>query len=240
MTPPQTGERIPERLSKHAPDFWLARGAVACVVLLQLLVVNDLAIGPRWLAPSLEVGLLIPLSVATAWTLGTAKRAQGDGQLGLLRKQRRYVRLAALILTALVTAMNCGALVQLVRALFGGHAGSGQTLLLDALNIWTTNVISFALWFWNIDRGGPAVRGLVSSKHPDFLFTQQTWTDPSCKDWSPGFVDYFFLAFTNATAFSPADTFPLTQRAKLLMMAESSVSFLTVALVASRAVGILS
>lgn len=231
-------ERLPERLRQHAPDFWLARGAVACVVLLQLLVVNDLAVGPRWLAPSLEVGLLIPLSVATAWTLGTAKRAQADGQLAALRRQRRYVRLAALVLTALISAMNCGALVQLVRALFSGHAGSGQTLLLDALNIWTTNVISFALWFWNIDRGGPAVRGI--SKHPDFLFTQQTIHDDSCRDWSPGFVDYLFLAFTNATAFSPADTFPLSQRAKLLMMAESSISFLTVALVASRAVGILS
>jgi hypothetical protein len=233
-------EHLPERLKRHAPDFWLARGAVALVALLQLLVVNDLAVGPRWLAPSLELGLLIPLSIATAWTLGTARRAQADGQLALLRRQRRYVRLAALILTALISAMNCGALVQLVRALFSGHAGTGQTLLLDALNIWTTNVISFALWFWNIDRGGPAVRGIVAAKHPDFLFTQQTIDDESCRDWSPGFVDYLFLAFTNATAFSPADTFPLTQRAKLLMMAESSISFLTVALVASRAVGILN
>lgn len=228
-------------VSAHAHDFWLARGAVALVAVLQLLVVNDLSLGPRWLAPGLEVALLIPLSVATAWTLGTARRAQAEGIWPVLRRRRRHVRLAALVLTAIITLMNFGALVQLVRALFAGHAGNGQTLLLDALNIWTTNVISFALWFWNIDRGGPAVRGLAPTRHPDFLFTQHTMLhDDTCQHWSPGFVDYLFLAFTNATAFSPADTFPLTPRAKLLMMAESSISFLTVALVASRAVGILS
>jgi hypothetical protein len=225
----------------HAIDFWLARGAVALVAVLQLLVVNDLSLGPRWLAPGLELALLLPLSVATAWTLGTAKRADAEGTWGIVRRQRRLVRTTALVLTAIVTLMNFGALFELVRALFAGRAGTGQTLLLDALNIWTTNVISFALWFWNIDRGGPAVRGLVQAKHPDFLFTQHTMLhDETCLHWSPGFVDYLFLAFTNAAAFSPADTFPLTHRAKLLMMAESSISFLTVALVASRAVGILS
>ncbi len=75
----------------------------------------------------------------------------------------------------------------------------------------------------------------------DFLFTQQQTGEPArFPDWSPGFIDYLFLAFTNATAFSPADTFPLTVRAKLLMMAESAISLATIALVASRAVGILS
>jgi len=76
----------------------------------------------------------------------------------------------------------------------------------------------------------------------DFLFTQQQTpdTNPTFADWSPGFMDYVFLAYTNATAFSPADTFPLTVRAKLLMMAESFISLITIALVASRAVGILN
>lgn len=101
----------------------------------------------------------------------------------------------------------------------------------------------FALWFWTLDRGSPSSRGLVLPDGRDFLFTQQQQApdiNPSFADWSPGFMDYVFLAYTNATAFSPADTFPLTVRAKLLMTAESFISLITIALVASRAVGILS
>jgi hypothetical protein len=96
--------------------------------------------------------------------------------------------------------------------------------------------------FWALDRGGPAARGLIPEQKSDFLFTQQQTTVDPAKflHWSPGFIDYLFLAFTNATAFSPSDTFPLTVRAKLLMMAEAAISLATIALVASRAVGILS
>ena len=116
-------------------------------------------------------------------------------------------------------------------------------MLLDAINIWATNVVIFALWFWTLDRGSPSSRGLVLPDRRDFLFTQQQQasdTNPTFADWSPAFMDYVFLAHTNATAFSPADTFPLTKRAKLLMMAESFISLITIALVASRAVGILN
>ena len=142
-------------------------------------------------------------------------------------------------LTILVTVMNFAALLYLVRALLGGHAASsGQSLLLDALNIWGTNVIAFALWYWNIDRGGPASRGLIKGEQDDFLFPQMMM--PGTKEWSPGFIDYLYLSFTNATAFSPTDTMPLSERAKLLMMAESGISLLTLALVAARAVNILN
>ena len=103
-----------------------------------------------------------------------------------------------------------------------------------------TNVIVFALWFWSTDRGGPPTCGLVKLAKADFLFAQMTLNDRELRDWLPGFVDYFFLAFTNATAFSPTDTLPLSQRAKLLMMAEAMISLLTIALVAARAVNILA
>jgi len=148
----------------------------------------------------------------------------------------------AITLTALSTALNFAALVLLTKAIFEGHAGTGRTLLLDAINIWVTNVVVFALWFWSLDRGSPSTRGLAPEDQRDFLFTQQqaTGQNAAFDKWSPGFLDYVFLAYTNATAFSPADTFPLTVRAKLLMMAESFISLITVALVASRAVGILN
>lgn len=95
------------------------------------------------------------------------------------------------------------------------------------------------LWYWTLDRGGPAARGLTRHSRPDFLFAQMT-IEQGDESWSPGFIDYLFLAFTNATAFSPTDTLPLSGRAKLLMMAQSGISLLTIALVAARAVNILA
>jgi hypothetical protein len=229
-----------QQLAHRALDFWLARGAVLVIVGLQIGIVNDLMVGPRWLAPAVELALLIPLSIATAWTQRRARKAETDEQWILVGRQRAFVRRLAIALTAVITLMNCGALGRLISAILAGTAGTGRTLLLDAVNIWVTNVIIFALWFWALDRGGPA--GAFSTKRGnDFLFTQQQTSEPErFPDWSPGFIDYLFLAFTNATAFSPADTFPLTIRAKLLMMAESAISLATIALVASRAVGILS
>ncbi|HET7384919.1 MAG TPA: hypothetical protein VFJ59_20350 [Pseudolabrys sp.] len=229
-----------KQLTDQAVDFWLARGAVFVIVGLQIGIVNDLTIGPRWLAPALELALLIPLSIATAWTQRRARKASTKEQVTLVGRDRLRVRRLAIFLTAVVTLMNFGTLARLIEAILAGHAGSGQTLLLDALNIWATNVIIFALWFWALDRGGPA--GAFGPKRgKDFLFTQQQTGEPArFPNWSPGFIDYLFLAFTNATAFSPADTFPLTVRAKLLMMAESGISLVTIALVASRAVGILN
>ena len=75
---------------------------------------------------------------------------------------------------------------------------------------------------------------LVMALGSGFLLPQQTLSDPAYQGWKPGFVDYLFLAFTTATAFSPADALPLTARAKMLMMLEATISLATVALVASR------
>ena len=226
-------------LADRSLDFWLARGAVLIIIALQIGIVNDLTIGPRWLPPALEFALLIPLSIATAWLQGRRQKASTKQQWDLVARDIYRVRLLAIVLTALVTLMNFGSLARLILAIMVGDAGSGRTLLLDAVNIWATNVIIFALWFWALDRGGPAAAP-GPKQQSDFQFTQQM-RDAATRfpDWSPGFIDYLFLAFTNATAFSPADTLPLTVRAKLLMMAESAISLVTIAVVASRAVGIL-
>jgi uncharacterized membrane protein len=100
-------------------------------------------------------------------------------------------------------------------------------------------VIVFALWYWELDRGGPAARAAARKVHPDFLFPQMTTPELVDPDWEPEFVDYLFLAFTNATAFSPTDTMPMSRWAKLAMMAQASVSVVVVALVIARAVNIL-
>lgn len=151
--------RPSRHLTTQPIDFRLARGAILVIVMLQIGIVNDLAIGPRWLALALEqLALLIPLSLATAWTLTHARGASTDAQWASIGRNRRMVRLLAFVLTAICTLMNFGALARLIAAILAGHAGSGKTLLLDAVNIWTTNVVIFALWFWSLDRGGPAAK----------------------------------------------------------------------------------
>lgn len=190
--------RSAQILQEHAFDFWLARGAIALVAGLQLLVVNDLTLGPRWLAPAVEIAMLVPLSVATAWTLERTRVASVDQHWHTIARHRRAIRAFALLLTAVVMAMNLEALVALVRALLHGAKGeSGQSLLLDALNIWVTNVVVFALWFWNLDRGGPAIRSIADRRATDFLFPQMLPNCPTNPDWAPGFVDYLYLSFTN-------------------------------------------
>ena len=105
--------------------------------------------------------------------------------------------------------------------------------------MWTTNVIVFAVWYWEFDRGGPAARARGTDPYPDFLFTQMTAPEHAPPDWEPAFVDYLYVSFTNSTAFSPADTMPLAAWAKLTMLGQASVSILLLVLVVSRAVGIL-
>jgi hypothetical protein len=232
-----------QHLQYHQMDRWLARGAVLLIVALQVGFVNDLSVGPVWLAPGIELALLIPLSIGTIWTQRSIRRAETPEEWRVVRSRRRSVRVLAITLTAFSTLINFVALILLVRAIVAGNAGTGRALLVDAINIWITNVVIFALWYWFLDRGGPSSRGLVPAHKRDFLFTQQqqgAGATSGFSEWLPGFIDYLFLAYTNATAFSPADTFPLTVRAKLLMMAESAISLITIALVASRAVGILS
>ena len=218
----------------------MARSAVLAIIALQLWLGEHVAVGPVWLAPAIEALLLVPLSIATAWAQDLAVKAASDHHWHLIGKRRRAVRILAVALTAVITVINSLSLLKVVHQLLGGHAAAnGEALLLDAMKIWTINVIAFALWYWTLDRGGPAARGLTRHTRPDFLFAQMTLGDPP-GSWSPGFVDYLFLAFTNATAFSPTDTLPLSNRAKALMMAQSGISLLTIALVAARAVNILA
>jgi hypothetical protein len=229
-------------LQTHTLDFWLARAAIALIAGLQLLFVNPhLGIGPRWVAPAFEILMLAPLSLATAWTQQRARVATEDHHWRAIQRLRQIVRAMAMGLTVIVMIINFDALVAVTRALLhGGKGPSGQSLLIDALNIWFVNVVIFTLFFWNIDRDGPAARGLHPRAKPDFLYPQMVGGGDEDPGWTPGFLDYFYVAFTNATAFSPTDTMPLSVRAKMLMAVQAFVSLLTVGLVAARAVNILT
>ncbi len=140
---------------------------------------------------------------------------------------------------ALVTAANFTALGLLVHLLLERNTAAGRDLIIAAGQIWLTNVAVFALWFWEVDRGGPHVRTKSEQQAPDFLFPQMTVPELPLGDWRPGFMDYLYVAFTNASAFSPTDAMPLSVRVKSLMLVEAMASFLTVGLIAARAVNIL-
>jgi len=211
---------------------WPARLAVLAAVALYLILPEGLTLGAalKWGVTIAEVALLIPLTIA-------APRLPPEA--------RRWVRPAAVALIAVVNLANALSLVLLVDALLHGRSNlgrvhlTGSELILAAIEIWLTNVIVFGLWYWELDRGGPGARRGPWHRAPDFLFPQMTTPACSPGPWAPGFVDYLYVAFTNAAAFSPTDTMPLTPWAKTLMTVQSLISLLTIALVAARAVNIL-
>jgi len=184
--------------------------------------------GPlRVIVPAIEVALLAPLLAARS----------SDQYRG-----HSLVRVLSISLIAVINIANLLSLVQLIHLLVtpGGIRPLQTTdLLLSSVDVWLTNVLVFALWYWELDRGGPYERITVRHRQPDFLFPQMATPYCAAEDWAPDFVDYFYVSFTNATAFSPTDTMPLTNWAKLLMMVQSFASLVTVALVAARAVNIL-
>jgi len=177
----------------------------------------------RFAIPAVELALLAPLA------LGAPHRNAAESA-------RR--RTAAIVLTAVLSAANLLALGLLVARLSDGTV-AGRPLLLATAEIWTTNAIVFALWYWELDGGGPPLRLAEPSGRRDFAFVQMLSPQLAEPGWHPRFVDYLYLSFTNASAFSPSDTLPLTRWAKLLMLLQSWVSIVTVVLVAARAVSML-
>jgi uncharacterized membrane protein len=180
---------------------------------------------PRYLLPGLEVALLIGLSIANPVRI---------------ERRGRMIRAASIVLIALITFANVVSAVLLIRAILDGQAGgSAAPLFGTGASIWATNVIAFALWYWEFDRGGPVQRAHGTLRHPDLMFPQMVSPQLTSADWEPQFVDYLYLAFTNATAFSPTDVMPLARWAKLTMLVQAAVSLAVGALVIARAVNIL-
>lgn len=204
---------------------WPARLAVVVAVALQLVLPDRVSrgLGPRWLIPALELVLLVILVV-----VDPERR----------RKESRLLRNCSIGLIGIITLANLLALAELLHALLSDASVAGRPLVYASVPIWLTNVIVFGLWYWEMDRGGVAARHRADHRAPDFLFPQMT-TPAAAPGWSPSFLDYLYTAFTNATAFSPTDTMPLSGRAKLLMMLQSLASVLTVTIVVSRAINIL-
>jgi hypothetical protein len=206
---------------------WPASLAVIVVLALQLAVPAQITQLPRWLLPAIGVALLIPLVWMNPFHL---------------RMDEPWLRYIELVLLAVLVLINAIYLIGMIAFLDSGHSTDGMVLVKAALLIWVTNVVAFAVWYWEIDRGGPFAR-MPEHEHEeeraDLLFPQMTVDLPGWQGWLPGFTDYLFVAFTAATAFSPTDTMPLTARTKALMSIQSGISLLTIAIIAARAVNVL-
>jgi hypothetical protein len=187
----------------------------------------------RWVVPALTVILLLALFATVPH--GRIARAVGV-QVQKLRVGRR---ITALTLTAIVTAANATAIVLLVRLLVRGAHADARLLLRAGIHMWCLNVLVFALWFWELDNGGPAARQTAGPDGRDFLFPQQAAPEVSEPGWQPRFLDYLYVSFTNATAFSPTDAMPMSRWAKVLMMVEAAASLVLALMVAARAINIL-
>lgn len=204
--------------------FWPAQLTVLAAILLSLRLPSYLTIHAVWLIPAIEGVLLLALVGLTPRT---------GGQSGLQRRR------LALALIGLVSASNLLNLVLLIHRLLNGPGTLGRPLVLAGTEIWITNVLLFAVWYWELDRGGPLARRQAVLRAPDFLFPQMTDVHLGGIDWRAGYVDYFYTSFTNAAAFSPTDTMPLSPMAKMLMLVQSLTSLVTIGLVVARAVNIL-
>jgi len=204
---------------------WPAVLALFAIVGLRFAMPRSLSAGPAWLPLVLVTLLVIPTELAH-------------------RMERRHLnRWLGFVITGIVTIDMIWSLGLLVAAIIA-HKLQPAQLLLSTVILWASNILIFASWYWRLDAGGPNARD-TRKVHDEgsFLFPQMTLDasdpDSSAQGWSPGFVDYLFLAFNTSTAFSPTDVPVLSRWAKLLMMVQASISLATVALLAGRAVNIL-
>jgi len=214
--------------------------------------VGPLLIEPRWpvvLAVFAVLCLMAALPgrirVVPAWSpyvLGVMVIVPMAG-VSLASTKSRWLRVERAVTVLFFVVAGGGGIVNLAN-LIGAmthRSGevSGEQLLTSSIGIWVTNVLAFSLLYWQLDRGGPEARANDAGRKPDWLFPQEGAPEDAPPDWRPTFVDYLFLGYSTATAFSTTDVMPLTPRAKMLMMLESTISLATIVVVAARAINIL-
>ena len=187
----------------------------------------------RYLVPALTV--LVLLTFVAIRPRGPLVRAFGWLPQSLHLARRRL----ALATIAIVSAANIASIIILIHLLVNGAGANAAPLLRAAVHMWVVNVLLFGLWFWQLDGGGPIARMTCSLHERDFLFPQHTERELRESSWRPQFLDYLYVSFTNAAAFSPTDAMPLSRWAKMTMLVESAISLSLAVMVVARAVNIL-
>jgi hypothetical protein len=217
----ETIEKEIEDLAHYAgrvPRWSFAVAVVSIGTLLSVLFVN-LKIAPGWIGVVIVMALLLP------WLLA------------VLNKHQTWTRRIAFTTITVLTIGLITSAVFLVSALFR-HTENALGLFRDAILLWSTNIIVFAVWYWEVDQGGPLKRHANVPNAPDLLFPQMASSVDAWINWKPSFIDYLFVAFNTSTAFSPTDTLVMSTRAKILMMTQASISLVIVAIIAARAINI--
>lgn len=211
---------------RHEPR-WPVALAILAVILLMVLLPQAIRLLPMWVTYVLGTGVLAPV-VGVGWT---------SAQPGWLRAERVVILLFFAVSVVLILAN----LANLVDAMVHRSTEiTGVQLLASSIGAWSINVLVFSLLYWQMDRGGPEARVNREGRRTDWLFPQESApAEDVPAGWGATYVDYLYLAYSTATAFSTTEVAPLTPRAKLLMMLESSISLATILLVAARAINIL-
>jgi uncharacterized membrane protein len=205
---------------------WPVAVAIVLALGIYLFLPDPLPFVPSWVVPAALLAAYIPLVVINPRRLG---------------RETTWSRGLALGIAIALAAVNQVYLVQIVDQLLNGR-GVGVTIVYVAAGVWSSNVIAFAVVFWEIDRGGPFARrfeGVRDDAPMDFRFPQQDGSPGTDPHWQPEFFDYLYFSLSSMMAFSPTDVMPLTHRAKALMAYESLTGFVLLALVIARAVNII-
>ena len=213
------------RKTDGEPRIYVALTILVAIALQQLLPAR-LGIRPKYLMPGLEAAVLAALMITNP---------------GRFTRRSAALRGLGLLLLGLVILANVVSAALLIDDLLHsrGPTGNPIQLLTSAGDIYLTNVIAFGLLYWEFDRGGPVARTHADRPHPDFLFPQMSNPDLAPPHWEPFILDYVYLSLTNATAFSPTDTLPLSKSAKTAMGLQSIVSLVTIGLAIARVTNIL-
>ena len=163
------------------------------------------------------------------------------GDPGRIDRDSAWLRVMTGTLIGLISAVNAAAAIRLVAGIIdvATFSTNANVLLASGGAIWLSNVITFGLWYWDLDRGGAAARARGSGRQPAFIFPEMINAQYVRPGWYPKFMDYLYLSFSTATAFSPTDVSAIRPWAKLMMMTEEAISLLVAILVVSRAVNIL-
>jgi hypothetical protein len=221
---PGTGRALAAGPGEH---WWPIAAAIIVVAGLHVALPARYRVQPAWLFPTVLLVLLAVLII---------------GDPGRIDRQKTWLRIVTSAVIAVITLANLLAAGRLAveiltnNKLFANHPGG---LLAAGAVVWATNVIAFALWYWDLDRGGAAARAHRPYDNPAFVFPEMQHTDYVSATWVPRFVDYLSLAFWTATAISPTDISAIKPWAKLLMMMEASCSIVLAALVIARAINVL-
>jgi hypothetical protein len=202
--------------------------ALAILVVLCVLAVvpGHVTALPVWVSYLAALAVLVPMAVV-------ALTARNTLWLGIERT-------IIILLASAYVANTIAELADMIGVITLHPSGNNAfSLLSSSVAIWVANVLMFSLLYWQIDRGGPYARASKSSAKPDWVFPQPATPEDLPPDWRPLFLDYLYLGYNTATAFSPTDALPLTRRAKMLMMIESTISLLTMVIIVARAINII-